>query len=459
MNYKKLSIYFLILVLASFFVEAQKIQAASTCTDSDGGLNYFLKGSAIFLSEEREGGFFDCCKQYNSDEDELGDFLEGIGAGGGPCLTEAPYLYEAICENGIPVFKVYQCSYGCLDGACQQSSVNQTSEETTTPSEETTVTNPDDTTGTTGTTDTTTDATTDTTTVSMPTETTIAETIIEPSQGGQAVATTNQGNTVRVDIPVQAVNSETTLTVTPIKKTSTAVSSAVQAVPIDQNVVGGFVYQFEAKAAGRIITSFGNNLTITLTYTNEQIAGLNESTLTINYWKEDVKNWSSLTTNVNAATNTLTAFVDHFTYFAILGEEAIMDEDEEEIAELQAEIVRLTALIAQLQATLNQLSGGIAYSNCSITGFKQDLFQGMSSDDVKCLQIILNSAADTQLALTGPGSSGNETNYFGPLTTQAVIKFQNKYKAEILTPIGLSVGTGYVGSMTKAKLNQLIISE
>ncbi len=125
-------------------------------------------------------------------------------------------------------------------------------------------------------------------------------------------------------------------------------------------------------------------------------------------------------------------------------------------------LTELQELLTSLQARITELGGeeaAPAIEGCTITDFDRNLSQGMSGDDVNCLQIILNSASDTQLAASGVGSPGEETSYFGPLTLGAVIKFQEKYADEVLASWGLTSGTGYVGSTTRAKLNELLTAE
>ena len=126
------------------------------------------------------------------------------------------------------------------------------------------------------------------------------------------------------------------------------------------------------------------------------------------------------------------------------------------IAELQAEISRITALIAQLQAQLAELIGVVIKGVPAEFSFETNLKYDQVSTDVKYLQIVLNSDPETRLAETGVGSPGRETNYFGPLTKAAVIKFQEKYASEVLAPWEFTKGTGFVGKTTRAKLNAIL---
>jgi peptidoglycan hydrolase-like protein with peptidoglycan-binding domain len=113
---------------------------------------------------------------------------------------------------------------------------------------------------------------------------------------------------------------------------------------------------------------------------------------------------------------------------------------------------------AKLNAILGETSTvpSISKFPCEKISFERNLTFGSFGQDVKCLQYILNQDPETQLAETGPGSPGNETEFFGPLTRKAVIKFQEKYKVDILSPWGLEKGTGFVGKTTRKKLNEIL---
>jgi len=115
----------------------------------------------------------------------------------------------------------------------------------------------------------------------------------------------------------------------------------------------------------------------------------------------------------------------------------------------------LMALIVQLLSGTGTSTGtgtGTAISGIP-AGFQftTNLKQGSTGNDVKYLQILLNSDAATSV-----GNAGNETSYFGTMTKAAVVKFQNKYASETLAPYGLSAGTGFFGTTSRAKANTLV---
>lgn len=80
--------------------------------------------------------------------------------------------------------------------------------------------------------------------------------------------------------------------------------------------------------------------------------------------------------------------------------------------------------------------------------FTKNLNKGDTGNDVKVLQEIL--------IIEGCLAPGNAIGIYGPKTFAAVKKFQEKYKSQILTPVGLSQGTGLFYNSTRAFINNLI---
>jgi ABC-type transport system substrate-binding protein len=84
--------------------------------------------------------------------------------------------------------------------------------------------------------------------------------------------------------------------------------------------------------------------------------------------------------------------------------------------------------------------------------FKSYLKLGSQGNEVKELQKCL---ANPAVGGSDVYPEGEITGYFGEKTKAAVIKFQEKYRAEILTPNNLKEGTGEVKKSTQDKLNEL----
>lgn len=93
------------------------------------------------------------------------------------------------------------------------------------------------------------------------------------------------------------------------------------------------------------------------------------------------------------------------------------------------------ALILSLPASLDAFSP---------IYFQTDMKLGMTSPSIHDLQVFLNQNPLTQISKVGIGSPGQESSYFGNLTKQAVITFQQIH--------GLPT-TGFVGPLTRGKIN------
>ncbi|MDX9893703.1 MAG: peptidoglycan-binding protein [Patescibacteria group bacterium] len=107
---------------------------------------------------------------------------------------------------------------------------------------------------------------------------------------------------------------------------------------------------------------------------------------------------------------------------------------------------------------LYEQRGLAAWPVCSKTArgykFTHNLSQGDTDSEVKVLQQLLNELGFT-VAESGVGSVGNETEYFGSLTKQAVQRFQCK-KGIACSGSEFTTGYGLVGPKTRAALLRAI---
>ncbi|MEA3485787.1 MAG: peptidoglycan-binding domain-containing protein, partial [Candidatus Aerophobetes bacterium] len=113
--------------------------------------------------------------------------------------------------------------------------------------------------------------------------------------------------------------------------------------------------------------------------------------------------------------------------------------------EASEKLSQLEEIILRLRDQIQKFAPEPEYSK-----FETDLYYGMRGDEVKKLQQFLSEQGEEiypEKLVTGN---------FLTLTRKAVIRFQEKYADEILTPLGLTAGTGYFGPSTRKKINELL---
>lgn len=226
------------------------------------------------------------------------------------------------------------------------------------------------------------------------------------------------------------------------------------------------------------VTSFDKSVTVSIDYQNEDIEGIDPNTLKIWHY-EDGTGWRELTscsTYVNGVGGTVTCETTSFSVFGIFGEadsggsssSGSSSSSSGSIPSENTETTPTTPTVEVTQPTnnvvvnnQNQIEAGSnmptnVNTNVNLNSYKftKDLWYQMKDVEVKILQRFLNLKGFI-VSDSGAGAVGQETDYFGPKTKQALIKFQEAYKSNILTPIGLNFGTGFFGPQTRNFINSL----
>ncbi len=145
-------------------------------------------------------------------------------------------------------------------------------------------------------------------------------------------------------------------------------------------------------------------------------------------------------------------FTAYFVYTPLANAQSSQDET---IAKLLAQIEALTKQVSALSSNSGGSSITTTTNNACSYAWTKNLAIGSSGEDVLRLQRFLNGDSATTVATSGAGSVGSETRYYGPATANAVSRFQEKYASAILSPLGLTKGTGNFSVSTRGEANRL----
>lgn len=272
---------------------------------------------------------------------------------------------------------------------------------------------------------------------------------VSQTLGGEIRKTFESGQLAKVVFPPYSIKGTV---VVKIESQDKAEIIKNNSLPTNTKIIGDLVADFKAFSGDLELEKFEGVVPITFTYSDEQVkkAGIDEKILKIYFWDKTTSFWKTLKSEVNTATNSITAHTLHFTLFALMGEVKEKPIAEMTVEELQQKIAEILEKINQLKAQLQQLLEKEVLGIPTDYRFTVNFKYSQKSDDVRYLQIFLKSQ--------GPEIYPEEivSGWFGPLTKRAVISFQEKYAEDILVPLRLIEGTGFVGKATRAKINEIL---
>lgn len=133
---------------------------------------------------------------------------------------------------------------------------------------------------------------------------------------GGSVEYTSGASSFELTVPAGATGADAVYQIKQLDKTTTLASTGM---PSGRSSVGDYAFDLKSlTGVGTSVTSFLSPITLTLTYLDSDVVGIDETTLVI--YRYDGSNWSALSgCIVNAAANTITCTTSNFSVFSLFG--------------------------------------------------------------------------------------------------------------------------------------------
>lgn len=219
--------------------------------------------------------------------------------------------------------------------------------------------------------------------------------------------------------------------------------------PSDKSRATTTVYNLSAYTdTSTTLSTFSSPLTVTFSYADSDVSGLDESSLKI--YRYDSSTWSALSScSVNTSANTVSCTTTQFSDFGIFGDQSSSGSSSSSSGgggvvigctdpkALNYSPYAFGINTAACQYAQSLTSPNLSPSTSALLLFARDLSRGMSGEDVKTLQIFLIERGHSILA--------GATGYFGPQTQNTLTAFQATH--------GISPATGYFGPKTRSFMN------
>lgn len=258
----------------------------------------------------------------------------------------------------------------------------------------------------------------------------------------------DSGRTLSVSTPANFTATSSSVTIQIRAQSSQTVLSTLGS-PASLSSAASVVFDVTALINNTtVLDSFDSPVTISYTYTDTDISGLNESTLSMYHYHSN--DWSRLNNcSVDTSANTITCDTPSFSTFAIFGSalssQTSSNSSHSSVGSVQQRVQSLTKIgnIAQAENLKKEWPDlfPVAVSTSTI----RDLTLKDEGNDVKKLQEYLigknSGVAAGELKRVGA------TGYFGRYTQAALSEYQ---KINNIVP-----AVGYFGPLTRAKIKSL----